>query len=98
MISPAVFLLGTLAAAFVVAAGDVRLLDSLADHCRFSLDGQVFDLCPILSANEGDRVYKTTRQTPPTIMTVEYRFNLQNPLTKISGVPNHEQVSQNIVD
>lgn len=66
----------------------------LARHCRFTLDGQSFDLCPIFDAREGEDGWTVQRvkQTPPTITTVQYKFALDKPLKKDGTLPAHEQV------
>ncbi|CAL1711032.1 unnamed protein product [Somion occarium] len=65
----------------------------LAKHCRFTIDGQSFDLCPIFDAREREDGWtvETERQTPPTITKTQYKFALDKPLKKDGTLPAHEQ-------
>ncbi|GBE84263.1 hypothetical protein BKA93DRAFT_534641 [Sparassis latifolia] len=73
------------------AAADVRSLDSLAEHCRFSLGNQRFNLCPVFEANEGNWVVEYEVPTPPTFTKTSYTISLRGALQKNEGVPDHEQ-------
>ena len=66
----------------------------LAKHCRLTVEGQAFDLCPIFDAREAEDGWTLERvkQTPPTITTTQYKFGLDKPLKKDGTLPAHEQV------
>ncbi|KAI0777632.1 hypothetical protein BD413DRAFT_467353 [Trametes elegans] len=67
------------------------MLSSLTEQCKFTLEGQAFDLCPILDGNDGGWTLETERRTPPTITKTSYSINLRGPLEKDENAAQHEQ-------
>ncbi|KAI0371892.1 hypothetical protein BV20DRAFT_126812 [Pilatotrama ljubarskyi] len=75
------------------ASPKIRPLKNLKDHCKFTVGGQLFDLCPVLEGNDGGWSVESERRTPPTITKTSYKISLLGPLEKEKNVPEHEQVS-----
>ncbi|KAI0087182.1 hypothetical protein BDY19DRAFT_995257 [Irpex rosettiformis] len=63
-----------------VLAGDAVQLDSLVDQCSFTVDGNSYGLCPLLSKNGW--VVRYERQTPPSILTGRYWIKVDGKLPK----------------
>ncbi|KAH9919485.1 autophagy-related protein 27-domain-containing protein [Epithele typhae] len=66
-------------------------LKSLVEQCAFKLGNMGFDLCPVISGNEGGWRVETMRKTDPTVTKTVYSIDLKAPLEKQDGVPGHEQ-------
>ena len=74
-----------------VFAGDAVQLDSLVDQCKFTIDGNSYDLCPLLKQNSWALRYE--RQTPPSITTGRYWIKVDGKLPKNESLPAGRQVS-----
>ena len=83
-----VLVLGFVGAVF---AGDAVQLDSLVDQCKFTIDGNSYDLCPLLKQNSWALRYE--RQTPPSITTGRYWIKVDGKLPKNESLPAGRQVS-----
>lgn len=83
-------LLPLLLLAVAVLASD----EEVAKHCRFSLEGQDFDLCPIMKAGKDSNGWTVEweNQTPPTITKTQYRISFTGPLPRDESKPEHVQV------
>ena len=73
----------------VLAAGE-----EVVKHCRFALEGQNFDICPILRAGKDSNGWTVVseKQTPPTITKTYYRISLTGPLSRNASIPEEFQV------
>ncbi|THH30960.1 hypothetical protein EUX98_g3214 [Antrodiella citrinella] len=58
--------------------------EELVKHCRFTLEDQTFDICPILKAGKdsGGWTVESVRQTPPTVTKTVYKISLNGPLPR----------------
>ncbi|KAH8103336.1 hypothetical protein BXZ70DRAFT_720347 [Cristinia sonorae] len=84
-----VLLLALLALVVAVLAAD----EEVAKHCKFTLEGQNFDLCPIieLGKEKGGWFVGSERQTPPTVTKMSYRISLSGPLPFNASIPSEIQ-------
>ncbi|PCH37043.1 hypothetical protein WOLCODRAFT_140694 [Wolfiporia cocos MD-104 SS10] len=73
------------------AAATGQSLTTLAKSCRFTLDNQKFDLCPVFEGNDGGWTVAHSRQTPPTVTKTEYKISFQGPLKRSKKVSDDEQ-------
>lgn len=76
----------------VTAAANYRRLGNLVERCKFSVGNETFDLCPVLSGNEGGWTIEFDRRTPPTITKTIYKIGLKEKLEVDGSKPKHEQV------
>jgi hypothetical protein len=88
-----------IALAFALGAYAVQreriALESLRDECRISFpNAQVdFDLCPLLKDHGHlNGVRSVEKNTPPTITTTTYSWNLAGALPHNESIPEEEQV------
>ena len=88
-------LLVVLRAAALVLAGDtVQLGGSLAQNCKFTVDGHHFDLCRVVQQEKVLSV-GVTKPTPPTVTSSWYRISLDGPLARNESKPADMQVGRN---
>ena len=80
-----VYLLLYLVSFFAVFAlgGDTVNLDSLAQQCKFMVDGHSFDICLLLEKAKKEGLSAVfTRDTPPTVTSDWYKFSFDGPLAR----------------
>jgi hypothetical protein len=82
----------------LVLAGDTVRLDSFAQQCEFMVDGNKFNLCPLLKQESGLWSIGNTRNTPPTVTSSWYRISLDGPLARNASKPADMQVGRNCRD
>lgn len=74
--------------------GEAVGLDSLIEQCRFTVDGNSYDLCPLLSGRKDSGwVVRYERQTPPSILTGRYWIKVDGKLPKNESLSANRQVS-----
>lgn len=72
-------------------AGDAVHLDSLVKQCKFTVDGNEFNLCPLFQ-EKTSYVVGFTKATPPTITSSWYRISFDGPLAYNDSKPADFQV------
>lgn len=78
----------------ILAVSVLAADEEVAKHCRFTLEGQNFDLCPIFKAGKeaGGWTVVSERQTPPTVTKTQYKISFNGPLPRNDSLPSHIQV------
>ncbi|KAI0343849.1 hypothetical protein BDW22DRAFT_1419677 [Trametopsis cervina] len=91
--SPLYLILGAvLLFACTASAGDVVSLDSLMNQCRFMVDGNGFDLCPMFERQKtGGWLIEFEQQRPPSILTGQYRLMIDGKLPKNESLKDDMQ-------
>ncbi|OCH88027.1 hypothetical protein OBBRIDRAFT_758909 [Obba rivulosa] len=87
---PSLFVLVAWGFSFTAAA-NYRSIKNIIDECNFSVGNQTFDLCPVISGNEGGWIIESERRTPPTITKTVYQIGLKEKLEVDESKPKHEQ-------
>ncbi len=81
-----------LLSATAVFAGDkVSLSNDLTQQCKFMVDGNAFNLCPLLK-RKSLWIVDSEQDTPPSITTTRYTLSFNGPIEKDTTLPDDMQV------
>ncbi|PSS08914.1 hypothetical protein PHLCEN_2v3404 [Hermanssonia centrifuga] len=82
-----------LLSATAVFAGDkVSLSNDLTQQCKFMVDGNAFNLCPLLK-RKSLWIVDSEQDTPPSITTTRYTLSFNGPIEKDTTLPDDMQVA-----